>query len=111
MHECLNLDLLSNIMLTLNIYFLSRYGNAANPLSGSAIGRFPSDMLFFPSTLKKMTSGQPADESPEIAAAEKTLLAFNDASFNKAFGEVYAKMLLIGTSAKLTPFSEGAATC
>ncbi len=70
-------------------------------------------MLFFPSTLKKMApgQGQPADESPEILAVEKTLLKFDDASFNKAFGDVFAKMLLIGTTAELTPYSEGATTC
>ena len=95
-----------------NIRFGERFPDA---LSGNAIGRFPSDMLFFPTRLKELSFGetffQKPDFSPAIVDAEKKLLSFNEASFNKAFGAVFAKMLLIGTSAQLTPFSDGSTTC
>jgi hypothetical protein len=68
-------------------------------------------LLFFPSTLRQI-AGAWADPSPELAATERTLLSYTESSFNKDFGTVFAKMLLIGTdAAKLTPFSEGSATC
>ena len=52
------------------------------------------------------------DRSSEIAGVEATLIRYTEASFNEAFGDVFAKMLLIGTQGtNLTPFSEGSATC
>ena len=88
-----------------------RFGERPDALSGHAIGRFSSDMLFHPTRLNELAVDQKPDLSPAIVDAEKTLLSFNEASFNKAFGAVFAKMLLIGTSAQLTPFSDGSTTC
>jgi hypothetical protein len=81
--------------------------------SGSQkLGRFFTDLLFFPTTLRKVKDIGKVDESAELKQVERTLLGYNDASFNKAFGAVFAKMLLIGTQGTtLTPFSEGSATC
>jgi hypothetical protein len=74
-------------------------------------GRFFTDLLFLPTTLRKIKDIV-VDESPELKQVEQTLLGYNDASFNKAFGDVFAKMLLIGTQGTpLTPFSEASATC
>ena len=75
-------------------------------------GRFFTDLLFLPTTLRKVKDIGNVDQSAELKQVEKTLLAYNDASFNKAFGDVFAKMLLIGTQGTtLTPFSGGSATC
>ena len=89
------------------------YGDAANPLSGTALGRFPSDMLFFPTAQKNNVDPVPddIDTSAEIAAVETTLTGLNEKSFNTQFGKVFAKMLKIGTSSSLTPFSTGTITC
>ena len=70
---------------------------------GLRIGRFPTDMMFFPTTLKKIASqkgveGVRVDSSAETARIEKTLLALNETTFNARFGQVYAKMLRVGTS-------------
>jgi hypothetical protein len=97
---------------------ISRYGRASNPES---LGRFFTDMLFFPTTLLKIKDAEKPkekfkiksiDQSAELKQVEQILLGHNEASFNKAFGDVFAKMLLIGTQGTtLTPFSEGSATC
>ena len=89
------------------------FGNGPDATSGHAIGRFQSDMMFFPTTLKKLeVPSKSIDESPEMAAIEKNLLGLNDAEFNKQFGAVYAKMLQIGTAHnKLSAFSQGKTTC
>ena len=76
------------------------------------LGRFFTDLLFFPTTLRRVKDVKTVDQSAELKQVEKTLLGYNDASFNQAFGAVVAKMLLIGTQGTpLTPFSEGSATC
>lgn len=88
-------------------FFGDWYGNfAPSTFKEKTFGRFPSDMMFFPDTVAK--AGATPDLSPEIANVQKTLLSLNDEGFNRAFGDVYAKMLLIGTSLQLTPFSDGA---
>ena len=90
-------------------FFGTWYGNFGPTFPRGTFGRFPSDMLFFPDTVAK--AGGSPDRSSEIAAVQKTLLAHTQKTFNQAFGQVYSKMLLIGTSANLTAFSAGYATC
>ena len=89
-------------------FFGTWYGNFGPTFPGDTFGRFPSDMLFFPDTVAKV--GGVPDRSPEIAAVQKALLAHTQKTFNQAFGDVYSKMLNIGTS-KLTIFSGGSARC
>ena len=78
-------------------------------------------MLFFPSTLRKIKDAEKfddehkitdIDESVVLKNIEKKLLSHDEESFNKAFGDVFAKMLLIGTQGtKLKPFSKGSYKC
>lgn len=90
-------------------FFGNWYGNFGPTFPGGTFGRFPSDMLFFPDSVAK-AGGRP-DRSPEIAAVQRILLGQTQKNFNQLFSQVFAKMLLIGTSANLTPFSAGSATC
>lgn len=111
--EYLNIDLLYFLLCTNSPYVFSRYGDATNPFSGTALGRFPSDMLFFPTAQQNNVDPVPddIDTSAEIAAVETTLTGLDEMSFNTQFGKVVAKMFKIGTSSSLTPFSTGSTTC
>lgn len=98
--------------------YISRYGRASDPES---LGRFFTDMLFFPTTLRKIKKAEKIDdehkithidESDALKTVEKKLLSYDNESFNKAFGKVFAKMLLIGTEGtKLYHFSDGSSKC
>lgn len=111
-----------------NLISKSWFGTAAPGLFfGTQIGRFPSDMMFFPSNLKKQGFGfglglfgwlgtlRPAivwDDSFLPTEEHLLGLAENEAEFNKQFGAAYAKMLRIGTGNKvMTSVFPGAATC
>jgi hypothetical protein len=95
-------------MINFGTWFGNFPGTPSSTFTDVTFGRFPSDMMFFPDTVAK--TGATPDRSPAIAAVQKTLLAHTDATFNRAFGAVFAKMLEIGTS-NLTPLSTGAARC
>jgi len=69
-------------------------------------GRFPSDMMFFPSVLKTV-NGSPVDSTFEPVEESLRALANQPENvFTNKFGEVYAKMLEIGTR-DLKHFSYG----
>jgi hypothetical protein len=95
-------------MIDFGTWFGNFAGSPTSTFPDLTFGRFPSDMMFFPDTVAK--TGATPDRSPEIAAVQSTFLAHTDATFNKAFGAVFAKMLEIGTS-NLTLLSPGAARC
>ena len=80
-------------------FFGNWFGTGADVFSGSGIGRFVSDMMFFPTTLKKLANPSiPVDNSIQMASVEKTLLGLTNLGFNKNFAAVYAKMLRRGTT-------------
>jgi len=104
------------------------YGLASNPTESldhasnpGSLGRFFTDMLFFPTTLLKIKDVEKIDDEHKITAidesnalktVEKKLLGYDNESFNNAFGKVFAKMLLIGTEGtKLKHFSDGSSKC
>ena len=98
--------------------YIFRYGRASDPES---LGRFFTDMLFFPTTLHEIKDAEKfddehkiteIDDSEALKTVEKQLLSYDRKSFNKAFGKVFAKMLLIGTEGtKLNHFSDGSSKC
>lgn len=93
-------------------------GNDPHSSNNAIVGRMPSDMVFFPTTLQAIKSKAPSNtkNSPPfnsivvdmaMKSVEKYLTSFTsqtEAVFNAEFVRVYAKMLSIGSSQSLTPF-------
>ena len=94
-------------------FFVDWFGTGEDVFSGSGIGRFVSDMMFFPTTLKELANPKiPVDSSEQMASVEETLLGLTDLDFHKQFAAVYAKMLRLGTTkSNLKTFYLAKTTC
>jgi catalase (peroxidase I) len=89
----------SQDLLKVERFFGDWYGTSdANP----EFGRFPSDMLFFPSTLRSV-SGK---NDPSARKVESHLKSFTtDEEFNVEFATAFSKMLEIGVANTLTDYN------